>query len=160
MSYDYEKTSVDLYRAIFLANFKIDVQCYLMPDRDLANAKEIAPILHPTLEADDLGGGKRVPDIRPNEMTGQYYPDTGGTSLFDRAKALRTSDGDFFIPAGTDIPPDLKVSKDEFNKRLKATHYTIMPSKPMFRAALLGSLDNFVRNAIRRQYEAARGIGE
>jgi hypothetical protein len=160
MSHDYEKTSVELFRAIHFKNFATDVRCYLMPDRDLADAKEIAPILHPTLEPVDRGGAKRAPDIAPDEKTGKYYPDTGGTSLFDRAKVLRSSDGDFRIPAGTDIPPDLKVSKDDFSKRLNATHYTIMPSKPMFREALLGSLDNFVRNAIRRQYEAARGIGK
>ncbi|MDI2533676.1 hypothetical protein OLM94_09635 [Pseudomonas aeruginosa] len=59
---------------------------------------------------------------------------------------------------GTDIPPDLKVKQDSYNKRLQATHYTIMPAKPMYREVLMGQLDNFVRNAIRRQWEKARGL--
>ncbi|WP_457328531.1 Tse2 family ADP-ribosyltransferase toxin [Rhizobacter sp. P5_C2] len=161
MSHNYEKTSVPLYRAIFLANYTSDVRCYLAPDRDLADAKEIAPILHPQLLPSlTPRGDQRPADIQRNASTGMYHPDTGGTSVFDSAKALRRADGDFHIPAGTDIPPDLKVSKDAYNDRLKAIHYTIMPAKPMFKDALLGSLDNFVRNAIRRQYEAARGIGE
>ncbi|HFH4551456.1 TPA: type VI secretion system effector Tse2, partial [Pseudomonas aeruginosa] len=84
--------------------------------------------------------------------------DTGGTSVFDRAGVLRRADGDFVIPDGTDIPPDLKVKQDSYNKRLQATHYTIMPAKPMYREVLMGQLDNFVRNAIRRQWEKARGL--
>ncbi|MCW5373337.1 type VI secretion system effector Tse2, partial [Pseudomonas aeruginosa] len=55
-------------------------------------------------------------------------------------------------------PPDLKVKQDSYNKRLQATHYTIMPAKPMYREVLMGQLDNFVRNAIRRQWEKARGL--
>lgn len=130
-----------------------------MPDKDLANADEIAPILHPTFTV-STGSGvhKRPPDILPNKDTGMYDPDTGGTSVFDRSNVLRRADGDFFIPDGTDIPPDLKVKKDSFNNRLKATHYTIMPAKPMFKEALMGQLDNFVRSAIRRQWEKARGL--
>ncbi|MCO3850318.1 hypothetical protein FA077_26700, partial [Pseudomonas aeruginosa] len=48
--------------------------------------------------------------------------------------------------------------RDSYNKRLQATHYTIMPAKPMYREVLMGQLDNFVRNAIRRQWEKARGL--
>jgi hypothetical protein len=159
MCYDYEKTSIALYRAIFKDNYAIDVHCYLKPDKDLANAEKIAPILHPTF-AVVIGTGthKRPPDILPNKETGMYDPDTGGTSVFDRAGVLRRADGDFTIPDGTDIPPDLKVKKDSYNARLKATHYTIMPTKPMFKEALMGQLDNFVRNSIRRQWEKVRGI--
>jgi len=159
MGYDYEKTSIALYRAIFKGNYTTDVSCYLKPDKDLVNADEIAPILHPTFEV-VAGSGihKRPPDILPNKETGMYDPDTGGTSVFDRPGVLRRADGDFYIPEGTDIPPDLKVKKDSYNDRLKATHHTIMPAKPMFKEALMGQLNNFVRNAIRRQWEKARGI--
>jgi hypothetical protein len=159
MGYDYEKTSIALYRAIFKDNYTTNVNCYLIPDKDLANADEIAPILHPTFTV-STGSGvhKRPPDILPNKDTGMYDPDTGGTSVFDRPNVLRRADGDFFIPDGTDIPPDLKVKKDSFNNRLKATHYTIMPAKPMFKEALMGQLDNFVRSAIRCQWEKARGL--
>jgi hypothetical protein len=159
ISYDYEKTSIALYRAVFKENHSTDVSCYLKPDKDLADTKEIAPILHPAFEVlPGNGVYKRPPDILPNKETGMYGPDTGGTSVFDRAGVLRRADGDFFIPDGTNIPPDLKVKKDNYNDRLKATHYTIMPAKPMFKEALMGQLDNFVRNAIRRQWEKARGI--
>lgn len=159
MSYDYEKTSADLYRAIFRDNYKLDIGCYLKPDEELAEAEEIAPILHPTFEVPATSAKHlRPPDIVSNKKTGMYDPDTGGTSVFDRPGVLRRANGDFFIADGTDIPPDIKVKKDKFNERLKATHYTIMPAKPMFKDALLGELDNFVRNAIRRQWEKARGL--
>lgn len=160
MSYDYEKTSVDLYRALFKDNYSVDVSCYLKPDKELADAKQIAPILHPTFadSAPAAGLKKRPPDILPNRETGMYDPDTGGTSVFDRPGVLRSANGDFFLPEGTDIPPDLKVKKDNFNERLKAVHYTIMPAKPLYKDVLMGYLDNFARNAIRRQWEKARGL--
>ncbi len=159
MSYDYEKTSISLYRALFQDNYDVDVSCYLKPDKELANANEIAPILHPAFDAVIRGSSRpRPPDIQPNEQTGMYDPDTGGTSVFDRPNVLRRAKGDFLIPDGTNIPPDLKVRKDNYNDRLGAIHYTIMPSKPMFKKVLMGQLDNFVRNAIRRQWEKARGL--
>lgn len=158
MHYDYQKTSISLYRAVFKSNFSTDVSCYLSPDADLANASEVAPILHPTFEQVATGAHKRPPDILPNKNTGEYDPDTGGTSVFDKPGALKRADFDFFIPAGTHIPPNLKVQKNDYNDRIGATHYTIMPEKPLFKQALMGELDNFVRNAIKRQWEAARGL--
>jgi len=159
MSYDFEKTSVDLYRAVFVDNYAVDVSCYLQPDKDLANAADIAPILHPAFEsAPSPELPRRPPDIVPNRKTGLYDPDSGGTSVFDRRGVLRSADWDFWIPGGTDVPPGLKVKNDGFSKRLKATHYTIMPAKPMQKICLMGQLDNFTRNAIRCQYEKARGL--
>lgn len=158
MSYDYEKTSLTLYRAVFKANYDGDVGRYLRPDQELAEAAEVAPLLHPTFDSPNTPGvPARAPDIVAGR-DGLYAPDTGGTSVFDRAGVLRRADGDFVIPDGTDIPPDLKVKQDSYNKRLQATHYTIMPAKPMYREVLMGQLDNFVRNAIRRQWEKARGL--
>ncbi|HHL2373661.1 TPA: type VI secretion system effector Tse2 [Pseudomonas aeruginosa] len=158
MSYDYEKTSLTLYRAVFKANYDGDVGRYLRPDKELAEAAEVAPPLHPTFDSPNTPGvPARAPDIVAGR-DGLYAPDTGGTSVFDRAGVLRRADGDFVIPDGTDIPPDLKVKQDSYNKRLQATHYTIMPAKPMYREVLMGQLDNFVRNAIRRQWEKARGL--
>lgn len=158
MSYDYEKTSLTLYRAVFKANYDGDVGRYLRPDKELAEAAEVAPLLHPTFDSPNTPGvPARAPDIVAGR-DGLYAPDTGGTSVFDRAGVLRRADGDFVIPDGTDIPPDLKVKQDSYNKRLQATHYTIMPAKPMYREVLMGQLDNFVRNAIRRQWEKARGL--
>ena len=128
------------------------------PDQELAEAAEVAPLLHPTFDSPNTPGvPARAPDIVAGR-DGLYAPDTGGTSVFDRAGVLRRADGDFVIPDGTDIPPDLKVKQDSYNKRLQATHYTIMPAKPMYREVLMGQLDNFVRNAIRRQWEKARGL--
>lgn len=107
MDYDYEKTSVSLYRAVFKDNYFCDVSCYLKPDKDMANVDNIAPILHPTFDAIAAGGvHSRPPDIVSNRMTGMYEPDTGGTSVFDRAGVLRRSDGDFRIPEKTDIPSE------------------------------------------------------
>ena len=153
MSYDYEKSSVSLYRALFFENYKGDVSSYLKPDKELANAEELEPILHPAYEAKSV---TRPPDIKLNDRTGKFHPDSGGTSVFDRPCVLRRADGDFFMPEGTEIPPELKIKKDPYNPRLKATHYTIMPSKPLQKCVLEAKLDQLVRNAIKRQYEAAR----
>lgn len=152
MSYDYEKTSLNLYRSIFFDNYPQDVSSYLAPDEELANSEEIAPILHPTWEH----SGRRGPDIVPKN-DGMYHPDTGGTSTFDRANVLRRAEGDFLIPEGTPIPPDLKIRNDGWNKRLKANHHTIMPSKPMRKDYLKAQLDNLARSAIVKQCERARG---
>lgn len=156
MPFDYKKINCDLYRAVFKDNFTSDVMKYLRPDVALANAAEIAPLLHPTFDTVLIGGRPRLPDIPINVQTGKYDPDTGGTSLFDRSGVLKRADFDFFLPEGTEIPPELKISKDEFNKRLQATHYSIMPATPMFKEVLMGKLDNLTRNAIKRQYEKAR----
>lgn len=102
MGFKYEKTSVSLYRALFADNYSTDVSCYLKPDEDLANAADIALILHPTFEASGGGAQKRPPDIGVNRKTGMYDPDTGGTSVFDRARVLKRAMGDFVIPDGTD----------------------------------------------------------
>ncbi len=162
MNYKYErmlwvtimkKSGVDLFRAIFLENYNGDISAYLIPDKELANTKETAPILHPVYEPKS---SRRPADITPNAQTGLFEPDTGGTSVFDRAGVLKRADGDFFLPECTEIPPDLKIKKDTFNQRLKATHYTIMPSKPMPKAVLEANLNQLVRNAIKRQYEKAR----
>jgi hypothetical protein len=158
MGFEYEKTGVSLYRALFPDNYSSDVSCYLKPDEDLANAVEVAPILHPTWEVGSDEIQRRPPDIAANKGTGKYDPDKGGTSVFDRPGVLKLAMGDFFVPDGTDIPPDLKVVPDRYSKRLQATHYTIMPKTPMYKEVLMGKLDNFVRNAIRRQWEKARGL--
>jgi hypothetical protein len=153
MSYDYKKSSVDLFRAIFVENFNGDISAYLKPDKELANAKEIAPILHPAYEPKSP---RRAADIVQNDQTGMFEPDTGGTSVFNRAGVLKRADGDFFLPEGTDIPPDIKIKEGGLNQRLNATHYTIMPSKPIPKSVLEANLNQLVRNAIKRQYEKAR----
>ena len=101
MGYDYEKTSISLYRAIFKENFDSDVSGYLKPDAELANAEEIAPILHPTFEEAEGGGGhRRPPDIVVNKKSGMYDPDTGGTSVFDRPGVLSAADLPLTTPYG------------------------------------------------------------
>lgn len=64
MSYDYEKTSLTLYRAVFKANYDGDVGRYLRPDKELAEAAEVAPLLHPTFDSPNTPGvPARAPDI-------------------------------------------------------------------------------------------------
>ncbi|MBF3290331.1 type VI secretion system effector Tse2, partial [Pseudomonas aeruginosa] len=64
MSYDYEKTSLTLYRAVFKANYDGDVGRYLHPDKELAEAAEVAPLLHPTFDSPNTPGvPARAPDI-------------------------------------------------------------------------------------------------
>ena len=157
MSYDYEKTSLT------------STGRYSRPTTTATSVATCAPTRNsPRLRKSPAAASDlRQPQHpwRPRPRAGHrrrprwpYAPDTGGTSVFDRAGVLRRADGDFVIPDGTDIPPDLKVKQDSYNKRLQATHYTIMPAKPMYREVLMGQLDNFVRNAIRRQWEKARGL--
>lgn len=157
MTHTQGKTGANFYRALFKGNFSVDIRYYLRPDRELEDSEQVAPILHPTLATTTGTEYSRPPDIVPNKLTGMYEPNAGGTSVFDRPNVLKRADGDFLIPEGTIVPPDLKITKDSFNNRLKATHYTIMPSKPLFKDVLLGQLDNLVRNAIQRQCEIARG---
>ncbi len=94
MNFNYEKTSLDLYRAIFFDNYSVDVSSYLRPDEDLANSEEIAPILHSTWSYN----GRRPPDIVADK-SGSYKPDTGGTSTFDRS-GVPKGGWRFFNPGG------------------------------------------------------------
>jgi hypothetical protein len=44
MNFEYEKTDLNLYRAIFFDNYSEDVSSYLKPDEELASITKKTPI--------------------------------------------------------------------------------------------------------------------
>lgn len=55
-----------------------------------------------------------------------------GTSLFDRPDTFVGKQWEYIeIPQGTEIPGGILIIKDDKNERFEATHYSIVPNKPM-----------------------------
>lgn len=88
------------------------------------------PILYPILKSFLLSNGRvRDEDIKTYTKNGAAWVDckSGGISLFD-AKGIPVKSWEYFLLAsGTKIPYGLVITKDDYKKRLKATHYTIRP---------------------------------
>jgi hypothetical protein len=82
-----------------------------------------------------------------------------GTSLFDKPDVFPGKSWSYFeIPAGTDIPAGLIVTKDEFNTRFGATHYSISPNRrAMTKLHFCQLLDRLALNANRRKEGLANG---
>jgi hypothetical protein len=75
-----------------------------------------------------------------------------GTSLFDRPGAFGENNWTYFeIPEGTKIPDGLIITKDIFNKRFNATHYSISPNFDMPKHQFIQLLDALARNAESRK---------
>lgn len=71
-----------------------------------------------------------------------------GTSLFDRAGAFGDANWVYFeIPEGTEIPFGLIITKDSYNKRFNATHYSISPNYDMPKVQFILLLDTLAKNA-------------
>lgn len=81
-----------------------------------------------------------------------------GTSLFDVSHTMRGDKWVYFeIPAGTDIPKDLLVIMDDYNKEYKATHYTIAPAHLMTLDEFKKILRQFAMNAQKRKEALKHG---
>ena len=102
----------------------------------------------------------RFPDIKTKEENGIIYvfPAVGksgapdGTSLFDREGTFGNSSWEYFeIPKGTKIPVGLIITRDEFNSRFNATHYTLTPNYKMPKIEFIKLLDELRLNAIRQR---------
>ena len=92
------------------------------------------PVLYPTLKAFLLSNGKRrEPDIDTYEKNGTTWvkATSGGVSLFDALGVPNSKWKYYRLPAGTDIPHGLVITKDSFNPRHNATHYSLRPNWDM-----------------------------
>lgn len=98
---------------------------------------------------------RRLPDMETEDKDGETYvfPVIGkGTSLFDKEGAFGNTFWVYFrIPKGTFIPEGLIITKDEFNSKYNATHYTISPNYRMTKSDFLRLLDDLRRNALERE---------
>ena len=88
------------------------------------------PVLRPITLAD---GRTRSADIKIYSMNGVPYVQcgTGGVSLFDDVVDLGRPGIYFYAQRQVKIPAGLAVSKDKYNTRFRATHYTIHPERDM-----------------------------
>lgn len=81
-----------------------------------------------------------------------------GTSLFDRPGAFGDANWTYFeIPKGTEIPDGLIITKDSYNKRFKATHYSVSPNYNMPKFQFIQLLDRLARNAEARLRDSNNG---
>jgi len=53
----------------------------------------------------------------------------------------------FELPKGTKIPSGLIITKDDFNTKYNATHYTLSPDYTMPKTKFIRLLDELARNA-------------
>ncbi|MET1255315.1 hypothetical protein [Aliikangiella maris] len=113
--------------------------------------------LYPDFEEREIRSGVlRAPDVEVvksengveivKSLLGQ------GTSLFDRTGAFGDVSWTYFeIPEGTEIPVGLIITKDSYNKRFNATHYSISPNHDMPKTQFIRLLDQLARNAESRK---------
>lgn len=96
------------------------------------NPNNKSPVLYPILKAFLLSNGRvRKEDIKTYQKAGELWVDStsGGISLFDKL-GIPVKSWEYNL-IGKKIPYGLVITKDEFNQRFQATHYTIRPQWDM-----------------------------
>lgn len=91
-------------------------------------------IFYPILKSFLMSNGRvRDEDIQTYIKNGELWvkSTTGGISLFDVLGIPVKSWDYYLLSKGTKIPYGLVITKDDYKKRLKATHYTIRPNWDM-----------------------------
>lgn len=123
-----ETIPVDLWRAQSKPDFKKEV--FIMQP-------------HPGYTKKDENGRitkERPPDVKIIERDGRLIVlgcrciigHFRGVSLFDAEVTwLGANWLNYHIPAGTPIPPSLMVTRDNYNRGFRATHYTLGPKDDM-----------------------------
>lgn len=105
----------------------------------------------------------RAPDVEIKSIGGVPHVVARlgeGASLFDRAGAFGSSNWSYFeIPKGTPIPDGLIIVKDNYNKKYKATHYSLSPNHTMTQRQFMMLLDQLAQNATEQVKKAANGGG-
>lgn len=115
------------------------------------NVKTANP-LYPDFEPREIRAGVlRAPDVEIKLMAGiEHVVSTlgQGTSLFDKPGCFGEGNWKYFeIPEGTEIPKGLIITKDTFNPKYKATHYSISPNYTMPKLQFIKLLDKLAENA-------------
>jgi hypothetical protein len=129
--------------------------------RALHKSVTVANPLYPDFDPREVRGVLRAPDVEVRVIDGveQVISRLGaGTSLFDRPGVFGEGNWTYFeIPAGTEIPLGLIITKDTFNKKYDATHYSISPNHSMPKSQFILLLDRLAANARSRAGGASRG---
>ena len=131
--------------------------------RSLHEKSACANPLYPDFEKREIRKGViRVPDIEvitmPNGTEIVKSALGKGTSLFDRPGALGESNWTYFeIPAGTQIPVGLIITKDVYSKRFNATHYSISANYDMPKQNFIRLLDELAKNAEANKRRVSHG---
>ncbi len=114
-----------------LFDSKYDLNVNLFRGR---NPSSGTPALYPILKSFLLSDGRvRDEDIKTYRKNGDLWVDSksGGISLFD-VKGVPVKSWEYYLLGkGVTIPIGLVITKDDYKKRLKATHYTIRPNWDM-----------------------------
>lgn len=108
--------------------------------------------LHPDFEPRQIRiGVLRAPDVEIKPIGGLDHVIARlgqGTSLFDKPNAFGDANWLYFeIPEGTEIPNGLIITKDNYNSKFKATHYSISPNYTMPKLQFIKLLDKLAENA-------------
>lgn len=132
--------------------------------RSLHKKVKSANPLYPDFEPREVRAGVlRAPDVEVKPIGGVEHVISRlgqGTSLFDQCGAFGEKNWTYFeIPAGTSIPAGLIITKDSYNPKYKATHYSISPNYTMPKHRFIKLLDTLAENAQkqRRKVSNARG---
>jgi hypothetical protein len=105
-------------------------------------------------------GEIRLPDVKVEERDGKQWVlgcqcvygagDYRGISVFDeRATWLGVNWVNYRLPKGTPIPENLAITKDRYQPRYGATHYTIAPKNDMPLELFIQSLKVVAAKAVR-----------
>ena len=149
-------TPVDLYRSLNRADWPSGAL-------NTVDNQPFNGVLYPAFVDKPYVDKAGKPQVKDADVTvvvvdGESRIDKGGTSLFDALDVFKPPAWfSFKIPIGTEIPPNLKVVKGDFNKRFKATHYQIeaLTGGTINITTMQGALDNFARAALVKSLEAA-----
>ncbi len=131
--------------------------------RSLHKNVETENPLYPDFEEREIRSGVfRVADIRtePNSYgVEMVISELGkGVSLFDEDNAFGDTNWTYFeIPEGTEIPLGLIITKDSYNKRYNATHYSISPNEDMPKEKFMDLLDDLAKSANAQKRRLANG---
>lgn len=110
------------------------------------------PICYPILKSFLLSNGRtREPDILTYDVHGELWvkATSGGVSLFD-VLGVPVRRWDYYrLEAGTPIPVGLVITRDSFNKRFEATHYSVRPNWDMPLKKFLMLLDELAAKFVK-----------
>lgn len=129
--------------------------------RALHKQVTVANALYPDFSPRQIRGVLRAPDVETKLIDGTEHVVARlgqGTSLFDRQGVFGAGTWTYFeIPAGTEIPVGLIITRDRFNDKYKATHYSISPNFTMPKTQFVALLDALAANAAARAGSAGNG---
>jgi hypothetical protein len=129
--------------------------------RSLHKSVKSSNPFYPDFEPREVRAGVlRAPDLEVKPLGGVDHVISRlgqGTSLFDTPSVFGEANWTYFeIPEGTEIPKGLIITKDSYNPKYKATHFTISPNHTMPKYQFVRLLDKLAENAQRRRKEGVK----